>query len=142
MNNEHNETNSRSWTHYATLVFALIGLLVLGAACGDKNKGYSAANSYDGCMAQCDEASQCSSGVGDCQFSCAWLMLDALGPYAPKLSKAEKQCFQGAGEYFACLNSNCTIDEFGDPEYSEAAIEECEPISDRYEAACDAADAE
>lgn len=134
----------RSWTHYVALLLALVGMVFLGAACGDggKKKGYRAANSYEGCMDQCGDASECSGGLGDCQFSCAWLMLDGLGPYAPRLSKAEKECFRGWGEYFACINANCTVDEHGDPMYDEEAIDECEPIQDKYAAACDAADAE
>lgn len=117
------------------LVFALIAL----GACGEKRRGYRAANTYDGCMRQCEEANQCG-GAGLGCYSCSIFMLEQMGFY--HLSKDERACMNGMGEYYACVSDACVLDENGDPYYSEEGIEECEPIADKYEAVCDRIDDE
>lgn len=118
------------------LLFAFA--LVAMAACGEKRRGYRTANTYEGCIAQCDEANECGGMGSDCSLSCSFYMLESLGWY--QFTKAEKECFKGMSEYFACVSSTCTLDENGEAYYSQEAIEECEPIADKYDAVCEQAD--
>lgn len=126
-------TATRPWSHYIALLLALVGMVLLGAACGDggKNKGYRAANSYEGCLDTCSEAQSCAGGLSECEATCA---LYNLGEF---LGGQYRTCFRGMSEYYACISWACTEDEHGTPYYDEAAIEECEPIYNKFEAVCD-----
>lgn len=122
------------WISVFLLIFAVIAM----AACGEKRRGYRAANTYEGCMAQCDDANECGNVLPDCSLACYFYLVENMGYY--QFTKAQKECMQGTGQYLACVGSACTLDEHGDPYYSEEAMEECEPIMDQYETVCEQAD--
>lgn len=124
---------SRSVMHYVALLLAVLGMLLLGAACGDggKNKHYGAAKSQQACLDSCSDARVCAGGFSECDTTCA---LYELGEW---LGGQYRACFRGMSEYYACISWACTEDEDGDPYYDQAAIEECEPILEKYEKVCD-----
>lgn len=124
-----------SWTRYSLWLLAALCFALFSVACGDGGGGkYGRANNYEGCMAQCDEANECGA-ASNCSVTCAMYHLEALG----YLTGPQRECMRGMGEYYACVGEHCSVDEEGMPHYDEEGMQECEPISEKYEPICDAA---
>lgn len=125
----------RPWTQYGALLASLLGIVLLGAACGDDNKN---ADTYDGCLARCDVRSECPDMFDTCASSCSWLQLSGfMGSY---FTKAQRECYQGVTDYWMCMSSACTLDEDGYPSYENENAAACESVFARYEKICEQAD--
>lgn len=121
---------------YLLGIVVALGLSLFMTACGDDGGGrYGRANSYEGCMSQCDEANECGV-ASNCSVTCALYHLEASG----FLTGPQRECMRGMGEYYACVGQHCSADEDGVPHYTEEGIEACEPLADKYTAICEAAD--